>query len=130
MSVLGDRLRKARERKQFRQIQVTEKTGINNKTLSRYESGGSEPDIETLKILADLYEVSVDWLSGLTDDPSPVITVKENEYDYTKDPSITPELRELLDTLVTLPEEDRQRIIDQALIFAAGIKAKNRSITK
>jgi len=37
---------------------------INNKTLSGYEHGVSEPDLETLKILSNLYEVSIDWLSG------------------------------------------------------------------
>lgn len=71
MSYLGERLRKARERKGLKQVQVHEKTGINNKTLSRYESGGSEPDVETLKTLAELYEVSLDWLTGHTEDPSP-----------------------------------------------------------
>ncbi|UKS29946.1 helix-turn-helix domain-containing protein [Paenibacillus sp. HWE-109] len=64
MSSLGDRLKQARERKNLNQIQVYERTKINNKTLSRYENGGSEPDISTLKTLASLYEVSVDWLTG------------------------------------------------------------------
>ncbi|MFI8714489.1 helix-turn-helix domain-containing protein [Brevibacillus brevis] len=71
MSFLGERLRKARERKNLKQVQVHERTGINNKTLSRYESGGSEPDVETLKVLAELYEVSLDWLTGHTEAPSP-----------------------------------------------------------
>lgn len=64
MSLLGDRLRQARERSGLNQIQVMQKTTINNKTLSRYENGGSEPDLDTLKILAELYEVSVDFLLG------------------------------------------------------------------
>lgn len=71
MSSIGDRLKSARERKNLKQVQVKERTGINNKTLSGYEKGVSEPDIETLKTLASLYEVSVDWLSGNTDDPQP-----------------------------------------------------------
>ncbi|MED0678716.1 helix-turn-helix domain-containing protein [Aneurinibacillus thermoaerophilus] len=62
MSHLGERLRKARERANLKQIQVYERTKINNKTLSRYERGGSEPDIETLKTLAELYNVSLEWL--------------------------------------------------------------------
>lgn len=64
MSTLGDRLRLARERKSLTQVAVRERTGINNKTLSGYEKGVSEPDIETLRKLAELYEVSIDWLSG------------------------------------------------------------------
>lgn len=62
MSSLNERLRKARERKGLSQTEVSRRTNINNKTLSRYEKGGSEPDIETVKILAELYEVSSSYL--------------------------------------------------------------------
>jgi len=77
MSVLGDRLRKARERKGLSQIDVYKKTKINNKTISRYESGGSEPDIDNLLKLATLYEVSIDYLVGRTDNPN--MTFSEQE---------------------------------------------------
>ena len=59
---LGDRLRQIREHSKLSQIQVKEQTGINNKTLSNYENNVSSPDPYTLKILADLYKVSTDWL--------------------------------------------------------------------
>ncbi|WCK53881.1 helix-turn-helix transcriptional regulator [Aneurinibacillus sp. Ricciae_BoGa-3] len=62
MSDLGNRLRSAREKVGLKQIQVKERTGINNKTLSGYENGVSEPDLESLKTLAALYKVSYDWL--------------------------------------------------------------------
>lgn len=66
-SNLRDRLRSARLNKNLLQTQVAKKTGINNKTLSGYERGVSEPDFETLKILADLYEVTTDYLIGKDD---------------------------------------------------------------
>ena len=62
MGNLGSRLRTARERNRLSQVEVYKKTGINNKTLSRYENGGTEPDADSLRKLADLYEVTVDWL--------------------------------------------------------------------
>lgn len=64
MSTFGSRLRSARERKNLSQVGVYKKTGINNKTLSRYENDGTEPDADSLRRLADLYEVSVDRLLG------------------------------------------------------------------
>ncbi|NBI29116.1 helix-turn-helix domain-containing protein [Chengkuizengella marina] len=70
MSIVSRRLKEARERKNLRQIQVREKTGINNKTLSGYEQGVSEPDLDTLNVLANLYEVSMDWLMGRIDEKS------------------------------------------------------------
>ena len=59
---LGDRLRQAREVSKLSQIQVKERTGINNKTLSNYENNVSSPDPYTLKVLANLYAITTDWL--------------------------------------------------------------------
>lgn len=74
MRTVGDRLREAREKKNLKQTQVMARTGINNKTLSGYEKGVSEPDLDTLNILAELYEVSVDFLLGRTDKSKQVLS--------------------------------------------------------
>jgi transcriptional regulator with XRE-family HTH domain len=58
------RIKKARENKGLLQIDVEAITHIKRSTLSGYEIGRTQPDLETLGILADLYEVSVDWLLG------------------------------------------------------------------
>ena len=58
------KIKKARENMGLTQQQVEEETKISQSTLSKYETGKLEPDIETLGILADLYEVSIDWLIG------------------------------------------------------------------
>ncbi len=71
MDLVGKRLRAAREAKRLTQVQVKNLTNIHNKTLSGYEKGVSEPDIDTLKTLANLYETSVDYLVCNTDDPTP-----------------------------------------------------------
>lgn len=96
---VGDRLRKARERKGISQLEVSNRTNINNKTLSRYENGKSEPDFSTLKLLAELYDVTISYFFDENTD---------EEYD----------LKELLkDKKVTwgeeeLSEEETQRAIE------------------
>ncbi|UOF92966.1 helix-turn-helix domain-containing protein [Fodinisporobacter ferrooxydans] len=53
------------------QMEVANKLGISNGTLSGYERNYRDPDTETLKKLADLYEVSVDYLlNGKTETTS------------------------------------------------------------
>lgn len=64
VSTLGSRLREARERKKLTQIEAAKILGISNGTLSGYERGYRDPDTTTLKKLANLYGVSIDWLSG------------------------------------------------------------------
>lgn len=45
------------------------KTGIEQSLLSKYETGERIPPTETLIKLADLYDVSIDYLLGRTDKP-------------------------------------------------------------
>ena len=47
MTEFGQALRLARERRDLSQTQVMALTGINNKTLSGYENGVAEPDLQT-----------------------------------------------------------------------------------
>lgn len=66
---LGKRLKTEREKRGWSQIYVANKVGITNAVLSNYERDYRDPDTETLKKLAELYEVSVDYLLG-RDEPS------------------------------------------------------------
>lgn len=61
---VGERLKEARERKNLKQNKVAKIIGIHNSTLAKYESGEREADYETLIKLAELYEVTVDWITG------------------------------------------------------------------
>lgn len=64
MSTIGSRLKKARNDKRLTQKEVFEKTGITDKSLSRYENNSTDPDNDSLRILCELYEVSSDWIIG------------------------------------------------------------------
>lgn len=59
-----DRIKKARIDAGYTQNQVSEITGISQPILSKLETGDREPSLENLGILADFYEVSIDWLLG------------------------------------------------------------------
>lgn len=61
---LPSKLQKAREESGFTQKEVANETGIDQSTIARYETGERKPNIENLGILADFYEISVDWLLG------------------------------------------------------------------
>src|SRR5262245_592767 len=59
------RLKEARKRSGFTQVEVAKLTGINRSTLKNYELGDIFPSIEALARLAEFYGVSADWLLGL-----------------------------------------------------------------
>lgn len=64
--MFGEKLKIARLRMPGKptQKEVGEALGMNYSTLSNYELGRTEPDIETLGRLADYYGISLDWLLG------------------------------------------------------------------
>lgn len=64
MSVLGQRLKQAREESRYTQVVAAKKLGISNGTLSGYEREYRDPDTDILNKMADLYGVSVEWLMG------------------------------------------------------------------
>ena len=70
--MLGEKIKKYREEKKITQVEVAEILGVKPATISKYEAGTLEPNIESLKKLAELFEVSVDEL------------LKEDEFDFSK----------------------------------------------
>lgn len=54
---LINKLKEGRINKGFKQSDVTKFTGIKNTTLSNYENGVTEPDIDTFLQLCELYEL-------------------------------------------------------------------------
>lgn len=62
-----NKLRKLRTDKGYTLAYVSKKVGIANNTLSQYETGKREPNLEMLKSLADFYGVYVSDLLGYDD---------------------------------------------------------------
>lgn len=59
-----NRIRDLREDRDLRQIDVSLATGIDQKTLSNYETGKTRPDSDALIRLADFFGVTIDYLVG------------------------------------------------------------------
>jgi transcriptional regulator with XRE-family HTH domain len=66
----GDRLRQVRETKGLSQDDVARRLGFSDTQMNKYERGKNSPSVENIIQLAELLEVSADYLLGLTDDPN------------------------------------------------------------
>ena len=62
-----NRIRSLREDRDLRQIDVAKATGIDQKTLSNYETGKTNPDSFAIVRLAEFFNVSTDFLLGVND---------------------------------------------------------------
>lgn len=61
---LGARLRTWRLRRYLSQIELAERAGITQSTLSNYENGKREPGVSILIRIAEELDVSLDELAG------------------------------------------------------------------
>lgn len=59
-------LKQLRMAKGMTQGELAEKIGITRSRLSMYELGQREPDLETLEMIADFFNVDTDYLMGRT----------------------------------------------------------------
>lgn len=60
----GERLREARKRLGWSQLELAKKTGIRNDRISDYEREVNDPSFFIARCLADALGVSLDWLAG------------------------------------------------------------------
>ena len=66
---LMENLKKLRIEKGLSQQKLASYINISQQSVYKYENDISEPDISTLKNLADFFETSIDYLVGNTDIP-------------------------------------------------------------
>ena len=76
-----ENLKSLRERNNLSQIELSKKIGLSNVTLSQYEKGVRKPDIQTLALIAQFFNVTTDYLLGNETPPKfkPQLTDKDKK---------------------------------------------------
>ncbi len=57
-------LKEIRKKNNLTQQEVAKELNLNQQAYSRYETGVSEPDLKTLKDMADFFQTSIDEIVG------------------------------------------------------------------
>lgn len=95
------RLRSAREHAGLSQGQVASKLKLHRPAVSEIEAGRRKVSAEELSLFADIYDVSVGWLTkGLAESTNPLIELAARELAKLKDDD--------LDTILKLLQTFRQ----------------------
>lgn len=69
--MLSTRLTSLRKAKKKTQQEMADFLGITRPAYTAYEIGNRHPDYDTLKKLANYFDVTTDYLLGRTDNPNP-----------------------------------------------------------
>ncbi|WP_199624510.1 helix-turn-helix domain-containing protein [Paenibacillus alkalitolerans] len=79
----GTRIRELRKARGMTMKQLGQRLSLAESTISGYENEIRKPDMDTLLQFADLFEVTVDYLLGRTEQPpAPVSEVRESVVPY------------------------------------------------
>lgn len=64
---IGERIKELRTLNKLSQDELSKILNIKQNTLSQYEKGKREPSLELLKLIAEKFNVTTDYLLGITD---------------------------------------------------------------
>lgn len=94
---LGDRIRSLRIEKKWTQAELAERVEADARRISLYETEKTTPSVEALVRIAQLFEVSLDYL--VMDAPRRAVQAKDQE------------LLRCLEGLKRLPKGDRESVL-------------------
>ena len=114
---IGKLLAQLRKEKGLLQKEVAKHLNMTVATISNYEKGVHLPDLNTLIVLADFFDVSTDYLLQRTDYKASISTLNHQlSADYT--------VSDLLNTVIELDAHTMQSLLDyyELLMLRNSIK--------
>lgn len=127
MDTFGKRLKEQRKKKNLKQDEIAHIFGVAPSTIGAYERGSRQTTLDTICKMSLFFNVSVDYMLGLTNDERTIETFKNEDKksteirDFLQDQSV-------LFNGVHLDENDKQRVMDilSGLFFAEWNRIKSK----
>lgn len=101
-----ENLKKLRNKYKISQKQLADVIGVSQQSINKYENHNVEPDIATLKALANYFATTIDYLVGYS-----------NKYVADKD-------SELMYIFSQMTDEQQKLFIEQGKVFVNANKEK------
>ena len=96
-----ERLKKAREKKGITMAEAARRLNMSKIGYCRYEYGERTPSLQTIEVIAQCFETSVDYLIGKTSDMSPDFIIIRK--------SSSPKLFEFVQQLTSMESSSPER---------------------
>ena len=114
-------IKRLRKEKGLTQIQLAETFNLDQTTISKWENGKAIPDSQLLIRLAEFFDVSTDYLLGL----SPLYYPDRINIEKSSS-EITSEEQALLDDFRSLPRQERAQAAEYVRYLADKRGSKNK----
>lgn len=129
---VGKKIKKLRNEFRYTQTQLGEKLGVGKTTISNYENGNSFPDNEILIKLSQIFNVSTDYLLGISNIRDRTVLTPKDESDIAKTLDV---LKEQIENNENGPlnyngtevtSDDAELLLDAIEIALRRVKKKNK----
>lgn len=101
-----NRIKQLRMEAGILQADLAQQLKVRQNTVSTWETGRSEPDLDALRELSRIFGVSIDYILGNTDIKNPLTSEDMN--------GLTEKQIKILEMMSELPEQDQDDLIQQA----------------
>ena len=108
--MLSKILKQERNKKGLSQMAFAKLFGVSQQTIGSWETNRTSPDLESLSKLANFFNVSIDYLLGLTDIPETIDTYIAKQKQTNKQPvenQYNADEQELIQLYRELPPEGK-----------------------
>lgn len=95
MPRFSDRLRQLRNQKGLSQMELSKLLKISKSSVNMYERGEREPGLEMLELIADIFNVDMDYLLGKSDCPNRSLSIFSSYPELPKNVIPFPEMRRI-----------------------------------
>ncbi|EOE7205037.1 helix-turn-helix domain-containing protein [Clostridioides difficile] len=113
MSV-SQRIKYLRENMNMSQKELSEKANINTSVMNRIESGERAIRDDELVVFAKIFDVSTDYILGLSDTEK--LNIDES-YEFIDSLNSPDDIKELIKVILSLDEETRDKMLKIAKVF-------------
>ena len=124
--MIGDKLKNLRKRKNITQKDIADYLGVSPSAIGLYEQNRREPDLETVKKIADFFNVSVDYLLDRTDKRNIDTSNDVDERLHKVMQELGPDVLLAFYDLPNMTDEEKENVIT----LLEGIKAKREKQKK
>lgn len=82
---LGERIKQLRKENGMTQVDLAQKLGVTKGTVSTWETNSRMPGFDVLEHMCDMFQRSLDYLMGRSDDATPPIMTDEEQTELALD---------------------------------------------
>ncbi|EML1138377.1 TPA: helix-turn-helix transcriptional regulator [Clostridioides difficile] len=111
---VSQRIKYLRENMNMSQKELSEKANINTSVMNRIESGERAIRDDELIIFAKIFDVSTDYILGLSDTEK--LNIDES-YEFIDSLNSPDDIKELIKVILSLDEETRDKMLKIAKVF-------------